>query len=78
MKRKLLIPALLGSFIVLFAACKNCTKCTNTSLGSELSYEICGNDVKTCYGGVCHDTTVSSAEADALKTSLESSGFTCN
>lgn len=77
MKRKLLIPAFLGSFIVLFAACKNCTKCTNNSV--QLSYEICGNDIKTCYDGVCHDTTVnSSAEADAFKMALESSGFTCN
>ncbi len=78
MNRKILIPAFLGSFIVLFAACKNCTKCTNTLYGIEVSYEICGNDVKTCAAGVCEDTTMSSAEVDALKISLENSGFTCN
>jgi hypothetical protein len=75
MKRKLLIPALLGSFILLFAACKNCTKCTSNY---DISYEICGNNVKACTGNICYDTTMTSVEIDALKTSLENSGFTCN
>lgn len=67
-----------GVAISVLASCGgNCTTCSKS--GDPYTYEVCDDKLKVCYGGTCSEAAFpDSVNADAYKSYLEASGYTCN